>query len=97
MRVAVTGGGGFLGSHLCEALLRRGDSVVCLDDFSTGEPGNIAHLMSEPAFEFQHVDVSRFVEVDCRVDAVAHLASPASPPDYLRSAVGDPRGRQPGY
>ncbi|MER6148296.1 UDP-glucuronic acid decarboxylase family protein [Streptomyces hirsutus] len=84
MRVAVTGGGGFLGSHLCEALLRRGDSVVCLDDFSTGEPGNIAHLMSEPAFEFQHVDVSRFVEVDCRVDAVAHLASPASPPDYLR-------------
>ncbi|MFC8895471.1 UDP-glucuronic acid decarboxylase family protein [Streptomyces cinereoruber] len=84
MRVAVTGGGGFLGSHLCEALLRRGDSVVCLDDFSTSDPSNIAHLLPDPAFEFRHVDVCVSVEVDGRVDAVAHLASPASPPDYLR-------------
>ncbi|GGV16213.1 epimerase [Streptomyces litmocidini] len=84
MRVAVTGGGGFLGSHLCEALLRRGDSVVCLDNFSTGDPENIAHLLAHPAFEFQHTDVSVSVEVVGRVDAVAHLASPASPPDYLR-------------
>ncbi|MFF7183528.1 NAD-dependent epimerase/dehydratase family protein [Streptomyces sp. NPDC008121] len=84
MRVAVTGGGGFLGSHLCEALLRRGDSVVCLDDFSTGDPENIAHLLSEPSFEFLHADVSEGVEAAGRVDAVAHLASPASPPDYLR-------------
>lgn len=51
MRVAVTGGGGFLGSHLCEALLRRGDSVVCLDNFSTGDPENIAPLLAHPAFE----------------------------------------------
>ncbi|GHF30927.1 SDR family oxidoreductase [Streptomyces griseoluteus] len=84
MRVAVTGGGGFLGSHLCAALLRRGDSVVCLDNFSTGDPENIAHLLSDPCFEFQHADVSEAVEVAGRVDAVAHLASPASPPDYLR-------------
>ncbi|MEU2075233.1 UDP-glucuronic acid decarboxylase family protein [Streptomyces sp. NPDC013489] len=84
MRVAVTGGGGFLGSHLCEALLRRGDSVVCLDNFSTGDPENIAPLLPYPAFEFQHADVSVSVEVAGRVDAVAHLASPASPPDYLR-------------
>lgn len=87
MRVAVTGGGGFLGSHLCEALLRRGDSVVCLDNFSTGDPENIAHLLSDPAFEFHHADVSVSVEVAGRVDAVAHLASPASPPDYLRQPL----------
>ncbi|MFH9736252.1 UDP-glucuronic acid decarboxylase family protein [Streptomyces roseolus] len=84
MRVVVTGGGGFLGSHLCEALLRRGDSVVCLDDFSTGDPANIAHLLPDPAFELQHSDVSLSIEVVGHVDAVAHLASPASPPDYLR-------------
>ncbi|MEU8677916.1 UDP-glucuronic acid decarboxylase family protein [Streptomyces sp. NPDC048560] len=84
MRVAVTGGGGFLGSHLCEALLRRGDSVVCLDDFSTGKPENIAHLREFRAFEFILADVSEAVEVHGPLDAVAHLASPASPPDYLR-------------
>ncbi|MEU9851914.1 UDP-glucuronic acid decarboxylase family protein [Streptomyces sp. NPDC047974] len=84
MRVAVTGGGGFLGSHLCEALLRRGDSVVCLDDFSTGDPENIAPLLAHPAFEFQHCDISASAEVTGPLDAVAHLASPASPPDYLR-------------
>ncbi|MCC5477918.1 UDP-glucuronic acid decarboxylase family protein [Streptomyces barringtoniae] len=84
MRVAVTGGGGFLGSHLCEALLRRGDEVVCLDDFSTGNPANITPFLGNPAFELVRADVSRSVDVGGRVDAVAHLASPASPPDYLR-------------
>ncbi|MEU9865558.1 UDP-glucuronic acid decarboxylase family protein [Streptomyces sp. NPDC047971] len=84
MRVAVTGGCGFLGSHLCEALLRRGDAVVCLDDLSTGRPENLAHLRSYPGFEFVRADVSVAVEVSGAVDAVAHLASPASPPDYLR-------------
>ncbi|MFE7947564.1 UDP-glucuronic acid decarboxylase family protein [Streptomyces sp. NPDC057426] len=84
MRVAVSGGGGFLGSHLCEALLRRGDAVVCIDDFSTGKPENIAHLYEFPEFEFLLADVCEDVEVPDRLDAVAHLASPASPPDYLR-------------
>ncbi|MFF8595615.1 UDP-glucuronic acid decarboxylase family protein [Streptomyces sp. NPDC015220] len=84
MRVAVTGGGGFLGSHLCEALLRRGDEVVCLDDFSTGDPSNIAAFIGNPAFELVRGDVSQSVDVRGAVDAVAHLASPASPPDYLR-------------
>ncbi|MCX5054002.1 MULTISPECIES: UDP-glucuronic acid decarboxylase family protein [unclassified Streptomyces] len=84
MRVAVTGGGGFLGSHLCEALLRRGDAVVCLDNFSTGRPKNIAHLRNYPAFELIHTDVSVTADVPGPVHAVAHLASPASPPDYLR-------------
>ncbi|MER6378808.1 UDP-glucuronic acid decarboxylase family protein [Streptomyces sp. NPDC001250] len=84
MRVAVTGGAGFLGSHLCEALLRRGDEVVCLDDFSTGDPANITAFRENPAFELVAGDVSRLIDVRGPVDAVAHLASPASPPDYLR-------------
>ncbi|MEU8520340.1 UDP-glucuronic acid decarboxylase family protein [Streptomyces sp. NBC_01216] len=87
MRVAVTGGSGFLGSHLCEALLRRGDSVVCLDNFSTGDPRNIEHLIYHPAFECVRVDVSVAVEVSGPLDAIAHLASPASPPDYLRQPL----------
>ncbi|WBO64911.1 UDP-glucuronic acid decarboxylase family protein [Streptomyces camelliae] len=84
MRIVVSGGAGFLGSHLCEALLRRGDAVVCLDNFSTGRPENVAHLRKFPAFEILRADMSVAVDVHGPVDAVAHLASPASPPDYLR-------------
>ncbi|GAA4671443.1 GDP-mannose 4,6-dehydratase [Streptomyces chumphonensis] len=84
MRVVVTGGAGFLGSHLCEALLRRGDEVVCVDDLSTGRPENIAPLGADPAFTFLRADVSADLDVPGPLDAVAHLASPASPPDYLR-------------
>lgn len=84
MRVAVTGGAGFLGSHLCEALLRRGDEVVCLDDLSTGTSDNIAHLKPYPTFTFLRADVSADLDVPGALDVVAHLASPASPPDYLR-------------
>ncbi|GAA3825108.1 UDP-glucuronic acid decarboxylase family protein [Streptomyces phyllanthi] len=87
MRVVVTGGAGFLGSHLCESLMLRGDSVVCLDDLSTGRRGNVEHLLRKPGFEFFAVDVSGEFEVEGPVDAVAHLASPASPPDYLRLAL----------
>ncbi|NLU66142.1 UDP-glucuronic acid decarboxylase family protein [Streptomyces sp. HNM0574] len=82
MRTVVTGGGGFLGSHLCEALLRRGDEVWCLDDFSTGDPRNVEHLRRTPGFRLLRADVSRTCDLPVRVDAVAHLASPASPPDY---------------
>lgn len=84
MRVAVTGGAGFLGSHLCDALIARGDKVVCLDNLSTGRIDNIAHLMDHPRFIFSECDVSDGIRVDGKVDAVAHLASAASPPDYLR-------------
>ncbi|MEV5976906.1 UDP-glucuronic acid decarboxylase family protein [Streptomyces sp. NPDC052114] len=87
MRVVVTGGGGFVGSHLCEALLRRGDTVWCLDNFCTGEPANIAHLHGSPRFRFVHTDVTVPFDVPGPVDAVAHLASPASPPDYHRLAL----------
>jgi dTDP-glucose 4,6-dehydratase len=82
-RIVVTGGAGFLGSHLCDALLSRGDQVVCIDDLSTGSADNVAHLEDHAAFQFVRGDVSRGVAVDGRVDGVLHLASPASPPAYL--------------
>ncbi|MGW0908943.1 UDP-glucuronic acid decarboxylase family protein [Streptomyces sp. NPDC002853] len=87
MRVVVTGGGGFVGSHLCEALLRRGDTVYCLDNFCTGEPLNVAHLRDAPGFRLIRADVTTPLDVPGPVDAVAHLASPASPPDYHRLAL----------
>jgi dTDP-glucose 4,6-dehydratase len=83
-RVVVTGGAGFLGSHLCEGLLRRGNEVICLDNFLTGTPENVAHLMGEPAFTLQRCDLVEFVHVPGPVDLVLHFASPASPIDYLR-------------
>src|SRR5688500_13540064 len=82
-RVVVTGGAGFLGSHLCDALLARGDEVVCLDNLVTGSTGNIEHLFGRDGFTFVNQDVSSYVWVPGHVDAVMHLASPASPKDYL--------------
>ncbi len=84
MRVVVTGGAGFLGSHLCRALVTRGDEVVCVDNFSTSSKANVEELTSAAAFSLIEADVSRRLPVDGPVDAVAHLASPASPADYLR-------------
>jgi nucleoside-diphosphate-sugar epimerase len=87
MRVAVTGGAGFIGSHICDALIGLGDQVVCLDNLATGRAGNVAHLLAHPGFEFRETDVTAGLDVDGTVDAVAHFASPASPPDYLRLPV----------
>jgi dTDP-glucose 4,6-dehydratase len=84
MRVLITGGAGFLGSHLCDALRARGDTVVCVDDLSTGRRANIEHLAGQPEFEFVQADVASGLNVGGPFDAVAHLASPASPPAYLR-------------
>ena len=84
MRVVVTGGAGFVGSHLCDALMARGDSVVCLDNFCTGRADNVAHLAGQPGFELAECDVSTGIEVDGPVGVVAHFASAASPPDYQR-------------
>ena len=84
MRVLVTGGAGFLGSHLCETLLKRGDSVVCVDDLSTGRRDNLSKFADDPKFTFVQLDVSTALNVPGRLDAVTHLASPASPPDYHR-------------
>jgi dTDP-glucose 4,6-dehydratase len=84
-RIVVAGGAGFIGSHLCDQLLSRGDTVVCLDDLSTGSRDNVAHLLHHERFSLIVTDVSEKVELedDTTVDAVCNLASPASPPAYL--------------
>jgi dTDP-glucose 4,6-dehydratase len=86
-RVVVTGGAGFIGSHLCEELLQRGDEVVCLDNFLTGSPQNVAHLMDDPRFTLLRCDLVDFVHVGGPVDQVLHFASPASPIDYLKLPI----------
>ena len=86
MRVLVTGGAGFLGSHLCDALLAQDHTVVCADNLLTGSLQNIAHLRNEPRFEFREQDVCRPFDFG-KVDYVFHFASPASPVDYLEHAI----------
>src|SRR5271167_3163998 len=86
MRVLVTGGAGFIGSHLCDALLGEGHSVVCVDNLLTGRMENIAHLCNESRFEFLQRDVCQ--AFDCGpVDYIFHFASPASPVDYLKHGI----------
>jgi nucleoside-diphosphate-sugar epimerase len=84
--IVVAGGAGFLGSHLCDVLIARGDSVICVDDLSTGTTENVAHLDGHERFSFVRTDVSRSVDVGTgqQIDAVCNLASPASPPAYLQ-------------
>ena len=84
MRYLITGEAGFIGSHLCDALVSRGDAAVCVDDLSTGRMANIAHLLEVPDFQFIRADVTEGIDLAGPLDAVAHLASAASPPDYLR-------------
>src|SRR6188768_3598310 len=79
----VTGGAGFLGSHLCEHLLGQGHRVICIDNLETGSLQNIEHIR-DPAFDFRHIDIIEYVDIPEDVDFVYHLASPASPIDYLR-------------
>ena len=86
-RAVVTGGAGFLGSHLCESLLDRGTQVVCLDNFTTSTPDNVTHLLGREGFELVRCDVSNFIHVPGEVDLVLHFASPASPIDYLRMPI----------
>jgi len=82
-RVVVTGGAGFIGSHLCEQLLAQGRSVVCVDNLLTGSMGNVSHLVEDPRFSFVHQDITERVDIPGAVDAILHFASPASPVDYL--------------
>jgi dTDP-glucose 4,6-dehydratase len=83
-RAVVTGGAGFLGSHLCEALVADGVEVVCLDNFLTGSPDNVAHLVGDPRFHLVRCDITEYLHVPGPVDLVLHFASPASPVDYLQ-------------
>ena len=87
MRAVVTGGAGFLGSHLCDRLLERDYEVVCLDNLLTGNTSNIAHLMGHSNFKFIKYNVVDYLFVEGPVDAVLHFASPASPIDYLEMPI----------
>jgi dTDP-glucose 4,6-dehydratase len=86
-RIVVTGGAGFIGSHLCEVLLDRGDEVVCVDNLITGSLANVEHLFANRSFTFMEHNVSDFLWVEGDVDSVLHFASPASPKDYLEMPI----------
>ncbi len=83
MRILVTGGAGFIGSHLSDRLLEKGHSVIALDNLLTGSTDNIAHLAGNPDFQFIHHDVTEYIFIPGKIDFIFHLASPASPIDYL--------------
>ncbi len=87
MRAVITGGAGFLGSHLCDYLIEKGWDVLCMDSLITGVESNIAHLMPNPRFRTVRQDVTRYIEVPGPVDYVLHFASPASPVDYLKLPI----------
>jgi dTDP-glucose 4,6-dehydratase len=87
MRAVVTGGAGFLGSHLCDRLIAEGWEVLSLDNLVTGAEPNLVHLLSHAKFQVKRADVSQFVHVDGAVDYVLHFASPASPVDYLKLPI----------
>ncbi|WP_435017836.1 UDP-glucuronic acid decarboxylase family protein [Tundrisphaera sp. TA3] len=86
-RTVITGGAGFVGSHLCERFLAEGDDVVCVDNLLTGNRKNIAHLEGNPHFEFLEHNVSETIKIDGAVDHILHFASPASPADYLAHPI----------
>lgn len=83
----VTGGAGFLGSHLCDRLLAEGHYVICIDNLITGDTANIAHLFGHDRFRFVQHDVTNYIFIDGRVDHILHFASPASPIDYLKLPI----------
>jgi dTDP-glucose 4,6-dehydratase len=87
LRVVITGGAGFLGSHLCDYMIQKGWDVLCLDNLITGIEANTVHLQSHPQFRSARQDVSQYIDVSGPVEAVMHFASPASPPDYLKFPI----------
>jgi len=86
-RVLITGGAGFLGSHLCDRFIAEGYHVVCMDNFITGSPDNVGHLIGLERFELVQYDVTNYMYVDGQLDAILHFASPASPIDYLKFPI----------
>ena len=86
-RALITGGAGFLGSHLCELFLEHGHEVICMDNFITGSPANIQHLFGRDGFSFVRYDVTNYIHCEGPLDYVLHFASPASPIDYLEKPI----------
>jgi len=86
-KILITGGAGFIGSHLCASFLERGDEVICVDNLLTGNQENIAFLSSNRRFTYIAHNVTRFIEIEGRLDTVLHFASPASPVDYLEMPI----------
>ncbi|MDZ7693549.1 MAG: GDP-mannose 4,6-dehydratase [Balneolaceae bacterium] len=86
-KVLITGGSGFLGSHLCDRFLSEGFQVVCMDNLITGNPDNIAHLFGNEDFQFIKHDVTNYIYVPGELDLILHFASPASPIDYLEMPI----------
>src|SRR5204863_3847033 len=86
-RALITGGAGFLGSHLSELFLSRGHEVIAIDNLITGSPANIQHLIGRDGFTFVKYDVTNFIHVEGKLDYVLHFASPASPIDYLEKPI----------
>jgi dTDP-glucose 4,6-dehydratase len=87
MRIVITGGAGFIGSHLCDRLIAEGHSVVAIDNFITGSPDNIAHLQGHSQFALMEADISEQCWVEGDLDVVMNLASPASPVGYLDNPI----------
>ncbi|BAL99588.1 MULTISPECIES: UDP-glucuronic acid decarboxylase family protein [Caldilinea] len=87
MRILVTGGAGFLGSHLCDRLLAEGHDVIAMDNLITGTTDNIAHLAGNRRFQFIHHDVTNYIYIKGPLDAILHFASPASPIDYMELPI----------
>jgi dTDP-glucose 4,6-dehydratase len=87
VRTVITGGAGFVGSHLCERFLAEGHEVVCVDNLITGNPANLEPIQHNPRFRFIRHDISQPLEIDGAIDQVLHFASPASPVDYLRYPI----------
>ncbi|HSN05420.1 MAG TPA: UDP-glucuronic acid decarboxylase family protein [Nitrospira sp.] len=87
MRILVTGGAGFLGSHLCEALIEQGHTVVCMDNLVTGRVENVADLLGNERFSFMKYNVCDYLHIEGPLDAILHFASPASPQDYLELPI----------
>jgi len=86
-RTLITGGAGFLGSHLCDHLIEKGHEVICIDNLSTGNMENISHLLGHKRFSFIQYDVTNFLHVDGELHNILHFASPASPIDYLKMPI----------
>ena len=87
MRVLITGGAGFLGSHLCDRFLEEGHAVIAMDNLITGSTDNISHLMGNERFTFLRHNVINYIYLEGSLDAVLHFASPASPIDYLENPI----------